>query len=547
LGSRFTAKEVDKGEGWNDKCEECDRGGKDILCCQFCQRVQHSYCLGKERQHGSTDDEWLCSECQVQKDMSNHDMSCDSCNDRVWLLEDMRHALNVIEGVASERGMTDRVASALALATAPTAAAPPVVLTTQVATEVVENAAKLVCIHGSAVDCACDACILRKARLDLDGVESSLLKLVSHKIRTMDLGQYKSWVLEHLEEHQGFDLSDYWAKRKRRKAQQGTCEGNQSGLSVHGMCIVYLKPSAAVRAKYPEHDFTMYDKLGADDKFVTHNFHLVAGDAKQTVFHTLSGWEAAYKQLKLMCPWLTEMYKQNDNASNYHSVLTLITVRRLNEPGEGKDEGDSDGGLNMAALNRDLDEGFDQELASEVADGLERQRISGAENFVLELNRHNDIAMQPDASGNEFVPSKHKIGSIKLLSHYRDWEFKADGSVVLRERFDLLHATLGVQFTSAELDALFNGKVQGATGATLIAPTATAEQPKQAKGRQTKEVKNAKESKKQEVKALRGTKKAAAARAVVESGVAVAAQAKQGLKLACAFQCAVPSELLSCI
>jgi hypothetical protein len=174
----------------------------------------------------------------------------------------------------------------------------------------------------------------------------------------------------------------------------------------------------------------------------------------------------------------------------------------------------------------------------EVVDGLERQKVHGAMNFELRVDRQNDIMLRPDRIGG-FTKSGHKITGIKLLSHYRDWEFRLNGDVVLRERFDPELKQRGVLVKSEELEALFNGKVQEATGAELKAPTATAEVEKGAKGRIGKKRKRELEVVKGAEKMEAQEKRRATARQKVDAVRAIEASAREAVGITQAFRCVV--------
>jgi hypothetical protein len=65
---QYSEADVAKGVPWNDKCNGCNRGGKDVLLCAHCQCISHNRCLPERMVDPLVDEEWVCAECQQQKD-----------------------------------------------------------------------------------------------------------------------------------------------------------------------------------------------------------------------------------------------------------------------------------------------------------------------------------------------------------------------------------------------------------------------------------------------------------------------------------------------
>ena len=85
-----------------------------------------------------------------------------------------------------------------------------------------------------------------------------------------------------------FCLSDYWAKLQSQKSATATCEGNQVGISAHGMMFIFrnlsLAERAAVDAEYGEQDWTQFGPATDEPgglSFLEEHHPAISDDAKQ--------------------------------------------------------------------------------------------------------------------------------------------------------------------------------------------------------------------------------------------------------------------------
>ena len=85
-----------------------------------------------------------------------------------------------------------------------------------------------------------------------------------------------------------FCLSDYWAKLQSQKSATATCEGNQVGISAHGMMFIFrnlsLMERAAVDAEYGEQDWTQFGPATDEPgglSFLEEHHPAISDDAKQ--------------------------------------------------------------------------------------------------------------------------------------------------------------------------------------------------------------------------------------------------------------------------
>lgn len=257
-------------------------------------------------------------------------------------------------------------------------------------------------------------------------VAENLEAYAAHKVRTWWHEKYKEEKLKEMTWRQWFDLRDYWGKLKPSKFMNAVCEQTQAGISVHGSMIIFRNPTKAQRsevtAEYSDFEGWAEFPDAADDggpEFLCVHMHVIADDAKQNSFHLQSVLELQYTKLKKALPWLSGGgFVQSDGASNYHCMESIIADRDIGDitgmkvlehiftaAGEGKGEGDSEGGRKMQGLRRFQDrEQADLECATEIYKGLESERSQGEVNILMVTKRKNQVSLSGDGKAKGTPP-----------------------------------------------------------------------------------------------------------------------------------------------
>ena len=133
-------------------------------------------------------------------------------------------------------------------------------------------------------------------RSRLQAIEANQEAYHSHLIRDSNQGEFKNVELDSLDVYSFYALMDYWAKLPSQKSTTATCEGNQIGISAHGMMFIHKNPTKAERdaidRKFGKIIWERFgpasDEVGGKATLEEH-INMVCDDAKQNVFHTKSG------------------------------------------------------------------------------------------------------------------------------------------------------------------------------------------------------------------------------------------------------------------
>ena len=133
-------------------------------------------------------------------------------------------------------------------------------------------------------------------RSRLQAIEANQEAYHSHLIRDSNQGEFKNVELDSLDVYSFYALMDYWAKLPSQKSTTATCEGNQIGISAHGMMFIHKNPTKAERdAIDRKFGKIIWERFGpASDEeggkaTLEEHINMVCDDAKQNVFHTKSG------------------------------------------------------------------------------------------------------------------------------------------------------------------------------------------------------------------------------------------------------------------
>ena len=503
-----------KSGDWNDACEICcdKKGVKEetgnVFKCSHCNIVAHKVCI--ERSHwdlpSSKADSWTCAECVREIDDCQHDSSCDSCNEAEFILADVQRLIEVLRSVEHEPPATE-------------------VLGTQKAkggskAPVVESPKGC----GGGVEALASEILASR----LEQFASKQQQYISHLIRDRNQSCFKGLTEETLTLHGFYVLMDYWAKFNSRKADVACCEGNQIGISTHGMMFIYLNPSVAERAEIDrEHGPQQWERFGpARDeagglRFLEENFNVFCDDAKQGTFHTQSEVEATIRAFLAGRPWLDRSrcaFVQSDNASNYRDPTTevmcrSIGVRCFSEAGMGKDEGDANAGVIKGLFASKLDEGHDLECAGDLFRHATGFKVKGERYGILKVDRRYERRV----SGRVSMPHISNYGLWTLdestITFYESLDVASSRESMLRGGKAVGFGE-GVKLTIAEFNMKHSTQLS-VTGATLDLTDDS--NVKQRRSREEKfSARNAQEQKKAS-KALAIQDKAAAASSAAEA------------------------------
>ena len=192
-------------------------------------------------------------------------------------------------------------------------------------------------------------------RSRLQAVEANQESYHNHLIRDSNQGEFKDVELDSLDVYSFYALMDYWAKLQSQKSATATCEGNQIGISAHGMMFVHKNPTKAERDiidnEVGKIDWELFGPASdqGGKAMLEEHINMVSDDAKQNVFHTKSGTthlvhthicihthtyipesvtEATINVFLESRPWLHRTGRksamQSDNASNYRDQVLYI-------------------------------------------------------------------------------------------------------------------------------------------------------------------------------------------------------------------------------
>ena len=360
-------------QDWNDQCECCAGvAGKTeeigvLYKCSYCNVVAHKQCI--ERTHNDLDgkEDWTCWDCSRDLGALNHDSSCNQCNEHDDIANSVRRGIDVLKHFESIKSSSSNSGSNTS---------------------------------------SSSSSIVRESQMfeaRMQEFEIKERKYHAHLIRDRNQECAKELAQETLTYDSFYVLMDYWAKINAQKSSTAVCEGNQVGISAHGMMFVYPNPTVAERAEIDrKHGKIDWEKFGpapedGGTKLLEEHFNIFCDDAKQDAFHTKSEIDATFDVFLEGRPWLKVAHRavvQSDQAGNYRDPTTdidmvYIGTRIFSEPGMGKNEGDRNGADNKSGIRRYRDERHGLESANDVLDGANSLELKAQTNGILSLNRCN--------------------------------------------------------------------------------------------------------------------------------------------------------------
>ena len=277
-----------------------------------------------------------------------------------------------------------------------------------------------------------------------------------------------------------YGIHDYWQKvLSQLHKEMSSDHFGKRGISVHGsIWFIPIPPPGAKGEDGQLIDRSRFDQVesGFDDgyifdcnDFVIECHHFVCDDASQGSWHGISCQEASRKVLHARWPHINGSYDNSDNGCHYHAVMNFAHLSAVASmagvpvlqwpfflPGMGENMGDTDGATNKHALLVYVDEGGNIEIARHVVIALDKNRVSGAINAEIGIDRGELEAKVRDA-----------MKPLAGLQGAYSWTFNADGSAVLRRFHELGHP---VAFTRDDMSKLA-GEVdlsQSGTGVRLL-------------------------------------------------------------------------------
>jgi len=459
-----------KPTDWNSKCEVCaDVAGKtelkgNVYCCTHCNLTVHKECIERSQWDlpSTKDGLWTCWYCVRDIDECQHESSCDQCNERGYLFDDVSRAINLLQTLEEDKKPppTEVDARGTKKAKASTSALP----------APKESASAGRDVSASAV---------LRARLEL--IAEKELRYVAHLIRDRNQDCFKDLALTTLTLDSCYILMDYWAKISCTKRDTACCEGNQIGMSAHGMVFIYPNPTLAQRATIDaKYGPQPWDKFGpAPDegglRFLEEHFSVFCDDAKQGAFHTASEVEAAMRVFRVGRPWMNTLRRvmcQSDYASNYREPTTEVDwpslgTRCFSEAGMGKDDVDRNTANHKAGFRRKKDEGYNFECANDVMAAARSLQLKGQNYGILRLDRDRETVMK----GRVPVPhiSNFAIWSVspEAITFWESLDYQASlGSIAKTGR--AVGYGPGHSISLKDFDALHRTKDKQDTGATLL-------------------------------------------------------------------------------
>ena len=484
-----------KRSDWNGSCEVCaEVTGKveisgNLEMCKYCNVVAHKLCI--QRAHcdlpSHKDGSWACWDCVREIDSSQHNMSCDKCNESEYIVQDVHRMIQLLQSVevlaaarlqqenasvggkggkqggqhGGRRDKGGRGRTGKGSEIGPPARGGK---GCEVGREGGSNRGRGdggERSHGAPVsggDGACgsnggnqvDALHSEILIARLEEFTSKQLKYFSHLIRDRNQGCFKDLALDTLTGTSFYVLMDYWAKIPVAKRSTACCEGGQGqiGMSAHGAMMVYRNPSNAQRAQidavYGPVDWELFGPSPEDGgvSFFEEHFNFFCDDAKQGTFHTQSEVEALTRLFLVGRPWLREERRamvQSDNASNYRDATTevnepLFGTRVFSAEGMGKDESDANTGVNKGVLKRYRDRGNALESSVDVLAGVGSSKIPGQTNAVIKIDRRNE--------------TPHRLGRspVSHISNYAMWTI-SDQWITFYESLDVSASRLSIPIT----------------------------------------------------------------------------------------------------
>ena len=460
---------------WNDACEVCmdvnglmtQSGG--VLTCSHCCVVAHTECV--KRTHFDLPqgkDSWTCWDCARRIGEVMHNSSCDECNEGENIIDDIRLGIDVLSAlepsIETQPGNTGAVDSGSGGIGSKSLVVGTRVTVLYKGHEGSQRnryyAGTIRSVNADGTynimydDNECEADVAREfinlvaptthtdsssrkalasemLRARLISAEAKMLGFHAHLIRDKNQDCFKEVMLEAMTINAFFCLSDYWAKLQSQKSATATCEGNQIGISAHGMMFIHrnlsLEERAEVDAKYGEQDWTQFGPATDEPgglSFLEEHHAAISDDAKQNVFHTKSVIESCVQRFLSNKPWIDPLGRlgahQSDNASNYRDPILVVDNPALgshifNEPGEGKNEGDSNGGNNKVGLRRLRDSSnqevkHHQEDAGDYLADLNLVNVKANNYAKLVVERmHEDTGI----AGRESTPREHLMWVVR--------------------------------------------------------------------------------------------------------------------------------------
>ena len=562
-----------KSSDWMEECYVCyDNSKKEgLVCCANCNIAVHKKCI--ERTHwdlpSEKTDDWICWECLRDIDDSNHPDHCDECDHfENVLVPQIKRSIRLLAKL--EAGSAIRTSTGQRQTPADAAdACDGEGLGTSSRTYKVESI--LECrmnkrrkeylvkwegflpkdntwepvgniIDKSLIEAFLDKSIGKRKHQthettslltdssqstarDGTAAEILLYRLQeserkhglyrAHLVRDRNQGCFKDLALEYLTIDSFFILMDYWAKIDVLKESTACCEGNQVGISAHGILFVYRNPTTEQRAAIDQkYGNVMWIKFGPSPDeggatFLEEHFNVYCDDSKQTNFHTRSNIDASIEVFLKSRPWLKNKrrgFAMSDQANNYRDPTTeldvpVIGTRGFSTEGEGKGESDSQGSIIKGGLFRWRDEENSLESASEVKRGADTLGVAATTHAVLVIVRMNEDG---GVIGRVSVPNicKYALWTVDerdTITFYEMLDVESSRKSI-RETGRAVGFGPGLKITSADFNAKHRTQIKS-SGASLDMGTAGPAYPKQRMSRAEKTEKKESACKKSELKA----------------------------------------------
>ena len=409
-----------RSQDWSSVCNVCydpaaatsakKRGL--LYTCRDCNLSAHELCI--EQTHWDLPEggkrgtgDWVCWECVQDIDTSNHKSDCGQCHEFDFLFGWIGRGVSLLKSLEEHNGTEPK-------------AEPPATATSRNGLE------------------------SEMLGLRLRLVERNHESYRSHLIRDANSKGFERLVLEEglqkLDVASFYAIQDYWAKWQPRKAG-GTacCEGDQVGISAHGMLFIYKNPTRAEREaidkKFGNQPWENFGPAGDEDgapHFLEEVFDTFADDAKQTTFHTKSNMEATIAVFLAGRPWLAEerrAFIKSDGASNYKEPTTeldipVIGTRLISVEGEGKGRCDADDADVKRGFYNRWNQGESLETAVELCRVASTMGLPGHTFAVLHLDRSLD---ETGVKGRVSIPE---------ISKYSMWTVDEEGTLTFFESLD---------------------------------------------------------------------------------------------------------------
>jgi hypothetical protein len=206
----------------------------------------------------------------------------------------------------------------------------------------------------------------------------------------------------------------------------------KSGISCHMATIVGLIPPKGTAAyEVMQKAGTLTDLDEGDGEFYQIHIHGFSDDKKQDGFATLSQIEALVGEFDRLLPWVDRVAAQSDGAGNYHNPYLMIALRHLNTriqieeyvisiEGMGKDLNDMNTNTMRSQQLEQLDEGWDQTTAEELAratnHGQQFASRNTAVNIVVVPNRAVQLVWDKTSGRGYTGFNRPSSGCRKIMS-----------------------------------------------------------------------------------------------------------------------------------